>query len=48
VHLPSNMKQQIVIDIRGQAVSDTQKKRIIDGIITKSAGIIKSSDIEFR
>jgi len=47
-HLPGNMKQQIVIDIRGQAVSEIQKNQIRSKIIERTNGAIKASDIRFQ
>jgi len=47
-HLPEDMKQKVIIDIRGQVVSKTQKDFVEAEIIKKSNGIIKATDIEFK
>jgi filamentous hemagglutinin len=47
-NLPSGMEQQIVIDMRGQTVTDAQKVSIIQGIVQKSNGIISPTAIQFK
>lgn len=47
-HLPEGMKQEVVIDIRGQAVSSAEKRAIVKGIVQKSNGAIKPTDIQFK
>ncbi|QQC64327.1 hemagglutinin repeat-containing protein [Paraburkholderia ginsengisoli] len=47
-NLPDGMQQQVVIDIRGQTVSDVQKTAIIQGIVQKSNGIISPTSIRFK
>ena len=45
-HLPNTVtKQNIVIDARGQGITYSQEKEIIQKIIDKSNGTIKKSDI---
>ncbi|MET1534237.1 filamentous hemagglutinin N-terminal domain-containing protein [Burkholderia sola] len=46
-NLPTGMQQQIVIDVRGQTVTDAQKVSIIRGIVQKSNGIISPTSIRF-
>ncbi len=46
-HLPNGMQQTVVIDIRGQNISTSQKNRIKESIVDKSNGIINLDDIEF-
>jgi len=46
-NLPEGMQQKIVIDTRGQAVSQEQKERIRDKIFEKSNGIIKPNNVSF-
>ncbi|WP_247664421.1 hemagglutinin repeat-containing protein [Ralstonia pseudosolanacearum] len=47
-HLPAGMEQQVVIDVRGQAVTAQQEDMIVKGIVSRSNGIIKPDAIEFR
>ena len=47
-HLPSGVQQLVVIDIRGQKITAAQKNKIRDGIESKSNGIIKPEQIEFK
>lgn len=47
-NLPQGMQQQVVIDVRGQAVSDAQKNAIIRGVVDKSNGVLKPTDIRFK
>ena len=47
-NLPQGMQQQVVIDIRGQAVTDAQKNAVIKGIVQKSNGAIRPTDIRFK
>ncbi|EMN5249845.1 hypothetical protein ACFO72_003801 [Enterobacter roggenkampii] len=47
-HLPEGMMQEIVIDVRGQVLSLVQEDAIIRGIVQKSNGIIKPTDIQFK
>ena len=47
VNLPQGMIQTIIIDIRGQAVTDAQRNTIIQGIVQRSNGIINPTSIEF-
>jgi hypothetical protein len=46
-NLPAGMRQQIIIDIRGQSMSDAQRAAIINGIVQRSNGIIQPGDILF-
>jgi len=46
-NLPAGMEQSIVIDVRGQTVTDAQKISIIQGIVQKSNGIISPTAIRF-
>jgi len=46
-NLPPGMKQQVVIDIRGQAVTAAQERVIVQGIVQKSNGIIDPNYIRF-
>ena len=43
--LPIGTRQNIVIDARGQGITYSQEKEIIQKIIDKSNGTIKKSDI---
>nr|WP_118988333.1 hypothetical protein [Photorhabdus sp. CRCIA-P01] len=47
-NLPAGMKQEVVIDIRGQQVTQNQKDMIIQGIVQKSDGTISPTDIGFK
>ncbi|MEA9749435.1 hypothetical protein VDF76_21135, partial [Xanthomonas campestris pv. raphani] len=46
--LPSGMQQLIVIDVRGQNVTNAQKNSVIKAIVKKSNGIISPTDIKFK
>jgi filamentous hemagglutinin len=46
--LPDGIAQNIVIDTRGQIVTDTQRSNIIQGIVHKSGGIIEPNAITFK
>lgn len=47
-HLPKGMQQQIIIDIRGQNVTDKQKATIVSGVVAKTNGLISASAIRFK
>ncbi|WFF42949.1 adhesin [Salinicola endophyticus] len=47
-NLPRGMQQQIVIDIRGQAVTEAQRNAVIKSIVKKSDGLINPTDIRFK
>lgn len=47
VHLPEGMVQEVVIDVRGQILTDEIRRKILRDISTKSNGIIKASNIRF-
>ncbi|MDE8578619.1 VENN motif pre-toxin domain-containing protein, partial [Pantoea vagans] len=47
-NLPAGMRQEVVIDIRGQKVTSIQEDAIIKGIVQKSNGVIKPTDIQFK
>ncbi|PFG21444.1 filamentous hemagglutinin [Pseudomonas lurida] len=47
-NLPQGMQQQVVIDIRGQAVTPVQRAQIVRGIVDKSNGAISPSSIRFK
>ncbi|KDN15964.1 putative HEMAGGLUTININ-RELATED PROTEIN [Snodgrassella communis] len=47
-HLPNGMQQQIVIDVRGQNVPPSARKKITEGIEKKSQGTIKEKQIRFK
>lgn len=47
-NLPAGMRQEVVIDIRGQKVTSIQEDAIIKGIVQKSNGAIKPTDIQFK
>ncbi|WP_207388761.1 DUF637 domain-containing protein, partial [Stutzerimonas kirkiae] len=47
-NLPQGMQQQIVIDVRGQVVTDAQKNAVIKGIVQKSKGTVSPTDIRFK
>jgi filamentous hemagglutinin len=46
-HLPGCLKQEIVIDFRGQSVSMETKNKIKNSIIEKSGGILGKNQIRF-
>lgn len=46
LHLPKDMKQTVIIDIRGQSITEKTKQNIIMEIIKKSNGVIM--DINFK
>ncbi|WP_200655110.1 hypothetical protein [Paraburkholderia aspalathi] len=47
-NLPDGMQQQVIIDTRGQTVTDSQINNIVQGIVTKSNGIIQPGNILFK
>ncbi|HHJ4371886.1 TPA: hypothetical protein ACQJNA_002338 [Klebsiella variicola] len=47
-HLPQGMMQEIVIDVRGQVLSLAQEDAIVRGIVQKSNGIVKPTNIQFK
>lgn len=47
-HLPVGMTQTVIIDTRGQNVTEAQKHRITQGIVNKSNGLIKPENIQFK
>ncbi len=47
-HLPLTMRQEVVIDIRGQVVSMEQRNGIIKAIVNKSGGAIGPDSITFN
>ena len=47
-NLPAGMEQQVVIDVRGQTVTEAQKNSIVQGIVQKSNGIISPTEIQFK
>jgi filamentous hemagglutinin len=47
-NLPADMEQQIVVDVRGQTLTDEQKISIIRGIVQKTNGIISPTSIKFK
>nr|WP_154325002.1 hypothetical protein [Pantoea sp. 201603H] len=47
-NLPAGMQQQVVIDIRGQSVTATERMKIVKGIVDKSNGAITPSSIRFK
>ncbi|PHM63335.1 hypothetical protein [Xenorhabdus ishibashii] len=47
-NLPAGMKQLIVIDIRGQVVSEAKRYEIIQDIIRKSNGVLGTHSIDFK
>jgi len=46
-NLPEGMVQQVYIDVRGQILTQDIREKIIDGIFSKSNGIIKPTHIRF-
>ncbi|WP_142916525.1 hypothetical protein [Klebsiella variicola] len=47
VDLPQGMVQEVVIDVRGQLLTDEIRRKILKDISSKSNGIIKASNIRF-
>lgn len=47
VDLPQGMVQEVVIDVRGQILTDEIRRKILKDISSKSNGIIKASNIRF-
>jgi filamentous hemagglutinin len=47
-NLPAGMRQEVLIDIRGQVVSQAQRDSIKVAIADKSGGIISRSQITFK
>ncbi|HHY6312649.1 TPA: VENN motif pre-toxin domain-containing protein, partial [Salmonella enterica] len=47
-NLPSGMRQEIVIDIRGQTITPMQRVKIVQGIVDKSNGVVDKSSIRFK
>ncbi|MEA1880587.1 MAG: hypothetical protein U9N11_08085, partial [Campylobacterota bacterium] len=48
IHLPCEMKQEVVIDIRGQDISDSQRDSIVQKIVKKTGNTVAPEDIIFR
>ena len=48
VHLPKGMQQRVIIDIRGQTVTDKQMSAIRSGIVTKTNGVISAASVQFK
>ena len=46
--LPAGTTQEVVIDVRGQNLTPGIRAKIIDGITTKSNGIISGDKIKFK
>jgi filamentous hemagglutinin len=46
-NLPEGARQQVLIDVRGQNVSDATRNNIVDRIVRNSNGAIKREDIDF-
>ena len=47
IHLPQGMKQRVMIDVRGQSVSDATMDNIKQKIFDKCNGIVTRNDIKF-
>jgi hypothetical protein len=47
-NLPVGMTQMVIIDTRGQTVTEAQRDKIRTGIVNKSNGIIKPNNIRFK
>ncbi|WP_241199582.1 hypothetical protein [Erwinia billingiae] len=47
-NLRAGMRQEVVIDIRGQKVTPIQEDAIIKWIVQKSNGEIKPTDIQIK
>ncbi|MEE9453301.1 MAG: DUF637 domain-containing protein [Paracoccaceae bacterium] len=47
VHLPDGMTQRVVIDIRGQVVSDATRDRITNRLVERSNGLLTDGQIRF-
>lgn len=47
-HLPPGMRQNVIIDVRGQNVTPAQERAIVRGILTKSNGALTRSSIRFK
>ena len=47
VHLPQGMVHELVIDVRGQLLTDEIRRKILKEISSKANGIIKASNIRF-
>ena len=47
-HLPENMVQNVIIDIRGQAVTPAQKSYIVDRVTARTMGALQSESIKFK
>lgn len=47
-HLPENMVQNVIIDIRGQAVTQNQRSYIVERLTTGTGGILSSKSIKFK
>lgn len=47
-HLPVGMRQQVVIDIRGQVVAVEKQNAIVKGIVRRSKGAFRPEDIKFK
>jgi hypothetical protein len=44
-NLPPGMRQGVIIDIRGRTVSDVLLQRMIDRIVSRSNGAIRSENV---
>ncbi|OCG38913.1 VENN motif pre-toxin domain-containing protein, partial [Gilliamella sp. Bif1-4] len=47
-HLPNGMRQEVIIDVRGQNIPPSTRKKITEGIENRSQGIIKEKQIRFK
>lgn len=47
-HLPVGMKQNVIIDVRGQNMTAAQEDAIVNGIVNKSRGALARSSIQFK
>lgn len=46
-HLPKGTRQIFQVDARGQVVTPQMKSRILEGVVSKSQGILTKKDIIF-
>ena len=47
-HLPEQLLQRVIIDIRGQTVDENQQQDIIERIVERAGGAIDGKSIRFK
>lgn len=47
-NLPQGMTQRVIIDIRGQSMTDSQEAEIVKSIVLQSNGAVRPSNVQFK